>query len=315
MEKYPLISIIIPTYNGSKNIHRAITSILNQTYPNIEIIVVDDTSKDNTVEVVEQIKDSRIKLLKHKENKNGAAARNTGIKESKGEYIAFLDDDDEWLPEKLMKQMRYLNAKDSKEWKAALTGRSTIINGKKKNGLFDREGDLRITIYMMQRPLGMGSSLLISKDAVNEIGFFNEKYYRNQDVEYVLRYLRKYKLAVLPDHLVLGFGASGIPSGDKLVEVKNILLKDFEEDINGFGTKQAKKIYARHWLQVSKHYALDGNIKQTFHYLFKSLSYTILFSNKLKIVPLANYPAIFYYLLKAIITGEKSQDRFAKGDI
>ncbi len=309
-KEYPLISVIIPTYNGAKNIKRAITSILNQTYPNIEVIVVDDASKDNTVEIVESMKDSRIKLLRHKENKNGAAARNTGIRAAKGEYIAFLDDDDEWLPEKLMKQMQYLSTKDPNEWKAALTGRSSITNGKKKDGLFDREGDLRMTIYMMERSLGMGSSLLISKEAVDEVGFFNEKYYRNQDVEYILRYLRKYKLAVLPDHLVIGYGGSGTPSGDKLVEVKNLLLNDFKKDINDFGPKQAKKIYARHWMQVAKNYSLEGNVSETLKYLKKSLSYTVLFSNKVKFLPIANYPAIFYYLFKSIITGKKSHDRF-----
>jgi glycosyltransferase involved in cell wall biosynthesis len=101
----PTVSVIIPTYNRAHLIGRAIQSVLNQTYRDFELIIVDDGSTDNTEEVVGSFKDSRIKYIHHKENKGGTAARNTGINDANGEYIAFLDSDDEWLPEKLEKQI------------------------------------------------------------------------------------------------------------------------------------------------------------------------------------------------------------------
>ncbi|GAH74960.1 unnamed protein product, partial [marine sediment metagenome] len=102
----PTVSVIIPTYNRAYLIGRAIQSVLNQTYQDFEIIVVDDGSTDDTEEIVRSFKDKRIGYVRHEKNKGAAAARNTGIKAAKSEYIAFQDSDDEWLPEKLEKQMK-----------------------------------------------------------------------------------------------------------------------------------------------------------------------------------------------------------------
>ncbi len=90
----PLISVILPTYNRGYIVERAIKSVLNQTYKNLELIIVDDGSTDNTEEIVKSIEDKRIIFLKHKKNKGASSARNTGIKNSKGEYISFIDSDD-----------------------------------------------------------------------------------------------------------------------------------------------------------------------------------------------------------------------------
>jgi glycosyltransferase involved in cell wall biosynthesis len=98
------ISVVIPTYKRANIIRRAIDSVLKQTFQDFEIIVVDDCSNDNTEQVVKAIQDRRIIYIKHTTNKGGCAARNTGIKAAGGEYIAFLDSDDEWLPKKLERQ-------------------------------------------------------------------------------------------------------------------------------------------------------------------------------------------------------------------
>ena len=104
--KRPLVSVIIPCYNGEKFISEAIESVLNQTYQNFEIIVVDDGSTDSSKSVIEPfLKDPRIKLIEHGQNMGIPVARNTGIKMSKGEFVAFLDQDDLWLPEKLERQI------------------------------------------------------------------------------------------------------------------------------------------------------------------------------------------------------------------
>jgi len=108
--KRPIVSIIIPTFNRAGMIHRAIESIKLQTFNDWELIVVDDASTDSTEEIIQTYMrdDQRIRYIKHEKNQGGSAARNTGIKNSKGSYIALLDDDDRWYPEKLRLQYDYL---------------------------------------------------------------------------------------------------------------------------------------------------------------------------------------------------------------
>lgn len=105
-----LVSIITPSYNSEKFIAKAIESVLAQTYQNWEMIIVDDKSQDNSIEIIETYieKDRRIRLIKLKKNTGVAFARNQAIQESKGSYIAFLDSDDLWLSEKLEKQLFFM---------------------------------------------------------------------------------------------------------------------------------------------------------------------------------------------------------------
>lgn len=102
------ISVIIPMHNSSKHIEECLESVINQTYKNMEIIVVDDKSTDNCLEIVKNIKDNRIKIIELKENVGAANARNKGIEVSTGEYICFLDSDDYWLLDKLEKQVKFI---------------------------------------------------------------------------------------------------------------------------------------------------------------------------------------------------------------
>jgi glycosyltransferase involved in cell wall biosynthesis len=101
----PLISIVMPTYNHSKFIGEAIHSIINQTYKNWELIIINNYSTDNTVDVINSFKDSRISLVNFKNNGIIASSRNEGIRRSSGEYIAFIDSDDIWMPKKLEEQL------------------------------------------------------------------------------------------------------------------------------------------------------------------------------------------------------------------
>ena len=101
MQNEPLVSVIIPTYNRRNTILASVNSVLNQTFKNIELIVVDDCSTDDTISILEQINDKRLKIIRHSKNKGQNAARNTGIKASTGEYIAHHDSDDIWRLNKL----------------------------------------------------------------------------------------------------------------------------------------------------------------------------------------------------------------------
>ena len=103
-----LVSIIMPSYNTAAYIKESIQSVLNQTYTNWELIIVDDCSTDSTDEVLETIKDSRIRYFKNDKNSGAAVSRNKALREAKGQWIAFLDSDDLWMSDKLEKQINFM---------------------------------------------------------------------------------------------------------------------------------------------------------------------------------------------------------------
>lgn len=102
------ISIIMPSYNSAKTIEHAIQSVLAQTYQNLELLIIDDDSSDETCHIIQKIADERIRLIRLKQNGGSAVARNTGIEAATGRYIAFLDSDDSWHPEKLAQQHAFM---------------------------------------------------------------------------------------------------------------------------------------------------------------------------------------------------------------
>ena len=106
-----LVSIIMPSYNTEQYIAETIQSVINQTYQNWELIIVDDCSTDNTDTVVGKIKDSRIRYLKNEKNSGAAVSRNKALREANGRWVAFLDSDDLWKPEKLEKQISFMMKK------------------------------------------------------------------------------------------------------------------------------------------------------------------------------------------------------------
>lgn len=107
-----LVSIIMPSWNTAKWIGESIESVINQTYSNWELIIVDDCSTDNTEEIVKVYKDDRIKFFKNEMNSGAALTRNRAIREAQGEWIAFLDSDDLWAPEKLEKMIMFAKEND-----------------------------------------------------------------------------------------------------------------------------------------------------------------------------------------------------------
>lgn len=105
-----LVSIIMPAYNVEKYIKYSIESVINQTYNNWELIIVDDCSKDKTIDVINSFKDKRIKLIKNEKNEGAITSRNKALQSAKGEWIAFLDSDDIWYKDKLEKQLSFMLA-------------------------------------------------------------------------------------------------------------------------------------------------------------------------------------------------------------
>lgn len=191
-----LVSCIIPTRNRQDLVGRALESVISQTYKNLEIIVVDDASQDNTEFVVREYmeKDKRIKYVKNPKPLGGSGARNVGIKKARGQYIAFLDDDDEWMREKIEKQLRAIKNFDAILCVSYVNNRRRVSRYNKPvvNPRDLRKGNL----------LG-GASLLMVKSYVIKNNLFDEELPSGQDWDLLIRIAGKYKIGYLNEPLVI----------------------------------------------------------------------------------------------------------------
>ncbi len=255
----PLVSVIIPTYKRPGKLGRAIESVLNQTYNNLEIIIVDDNNegsvyREQTEKFMERYKkESKIIYLKHQQNKNASAARNTGLKRSKGKYIAFLDDDDEFLPTKLEKQIDELS-KQKDDWGGCYCHYTYYYHKKliKKVKKSD-EGDLSYKLLSKKNPIAAGSTLLIRREAFEKTGFFDESFERHQDWEYMLRFFRNYKLKVVDKNLVnihISKKNKNVMA-EKILKSKKMLFMKFKDIINNLSVKKQKDVYYQQYIELA----------------------------------------------------------------
>jgi len=199
----PLISVIIPTHNRAQLLPRAVSSVLGQTHGNLELIIVDDGSTDNTSEIVKRFKDPRILYLCHKVSRGAPAARNTGIQRAKGEYIAFLDDDDEWLPHKLERQLDALFQLHRKAGVAYCKYKKLYPNAKARIG-GERFGQRRL----LHHNFITTSSLLVRRECL-DADRFDESLPRGQDWELCLRLSQRYEFVFVDEVLVLAGATPG----------------------------------------------------------------------------------------------------------
>ncbi len=186
----PKISVIIPTYNRRHLLPFAIQSILDQTYTDFEIIVVDDASTDGTKEVLSRFKDKRIRYIRHGENRGISAARNTGIHASKGDFVAFLDDDDTHLPGKLMSQ---LNIIESSDLNVGLVYVGIQYVDEYGNPIGISLPSKSIWYGLSHSDFIGGQTPLVRKKCFDEIGVFDEDLPYFEDRDMWLRLSDKYK--------------------------------------------------------------------------------------------------------------------------
>ena len=170
----PLVSVIMPTYNHANYICKAIQSVLKQTYQNLELIIIDNYSEDDTEKIVASHEDDRIIYLKFSNNGIIAASRNNGIKYSHGDYIAFLDSDDIWLPEKLEKQTKLFQI--SNETAMVYTRYKTIKEGTISSNIFPKNdryksGNIFESLYL--RSFVACSSVMVKRCVLDQIGLFD----------------------------------------------------------------------------------------------------------------------------------------------
>jgi len=201
--KNPLVSVVIPTYNRENHIITAVTSVLNQTYQNFEIIIIDDGSTDRTVEFAKSIADPRIKVMELSKNTGGTWPRNVGIEKSKGEYIALLDSDDEWHCQKLEKQLDFVKDVDTDRFLCFTD--LYLFNEKKEklrvNTPFGQTQDIMDYIFIDNNCV-QTSSFLFPNQLGKEI-LFDTTVRKHQDWDFCLRLREaKTKFYHLPEPLI-----------------------------------------------------------------------------------------------------------------
>ena len=199
MEK---VSVIIPTYKNRGGLVRAVNSVLEQNWPNIEVIVVDDNPPDSdyrqSTEILMEplLKDGRLKYIKHAQNKNGAAARNTGLKASGGVFIAFLDDDDWFLEDKIKKQVEFLKYHTEYDAVYCLARRKG-----KQYGNTRFEGNCTREMLMLETCIYTPCQMF-RREAIVKIEGYDESFRRHQDYDLMLRFFYKgFKIGCLPEIL------------------------------------------------------------------------------------------------------------------
>ena len=184
----PKVSVIIPTYRRPEFLPRAIASVLCQTFEDFELLIIDDASQDTTGQVVKSISDERIRYCCNEINKGGAGSRNRGIREAQSSYIAFLDDDDEWLPEKLELQVALLD-QSPPEVGGIYSGYEKIMSTTGESlgkTLPTKRGDLSYEL-LLSNPLAGTSALLLRKECFEVSGLFDEELPSYQDYDLWIR--------------------------------------------------------------------------------------------------------------------------------
>lgn len=197
-----MVSVVIPTHNRADLLPRAINSALNQTIDDIEIIVVSDGSTDGTDSLMDKCAcDSRVKYIKYTPARGGNYARNTGIKVAKGEFVAFLDDDDEWLPTKLEKQLVVMES--DKSIGLVYTGTHTIYVDChiEYNSIPSLQGDMSRRI-LYDNFAGSTTTVMIRKAILEKTGLFDEKLLALQDYDLWIRICQCAKVGVVSEALV-----------------------------------------------------------------------------------------------------------------
>jgi glycosyltransferase involved in cell wall biosynthesis len=265
----PKVSVIIPTYNRAEYLCSAIRSVLSQTFQDFEIIVVDDASTDNTNEIVDGFNDSRIKYIRHETNKGGSAARNTGIKMSSGEYIAFLDDDDEWLPEKLELQVNLMENSSPKVG-VVYTG-FLILDRSTGKVLTQRIPSKRGYLFnelAKGNCIGTTSTPLLRKECFEKVGLFDENLPSSQDYDMWIRVSKEFHLEYIGKPLVKYYIHDNKISNSREAVIRGMetVLKKHE---NFF--KLNKKGFSYHYLSLGVIYCLSGDVKKGRRALLKAI--------------------------------------------
>lgn len=225
----PSYSVVIPTFRRPEKLKRALNSVLNQKYTNFDILVVDDdneSSGDDLKSIVNSFNSSKIRLIKNGRSKGANGARNTGILNSQNEYVALLDDDDEWTGEHLSQISNYIIFNHMKT--QITLSAHTLVDNISYKSVLHKEEYLTLERYLKTHiTVNTGSTFCAKKSLIDQECLFDEKMKRNQDVDFIIRVLQKQCVKLLREPTVIIYGHSTC-SLPVLVESKIHLFKKLE---------------------------------------------------------------------------------------
>lgn len=273
-----LVTVIITTYARPDNIVRAIRSVQAQTYKNIEIIVVDDNGlntqyqKETEDILKEYIANKSILYIPHDVNKNGSAARNTGLRASHGDFINFMDDDDTFMPTKISKQIEVL---ENHPEHGACYCNGHILGGRRNNfdQINDKEGNL-IADQLSCKVRFNTTTVLFRRNVIEDLNGWDESFIRHQDWELFVRFYRKYTIGIVyGDPLICKYRTPNAITRNpyKSIEYKEKFLSTFKDDIDR--QKEAPDIYKFQYFQLAHTLIGAKYRKEGMKYVKKANSY------------------------------------------
>ncbi|MBY8203917.1 glycosyltransferase family 2 protein [Vibrio fluvialis] len=269
-----IVSVVIPTYGRSDYLSRTIDSVLKQSYRFIEVIVVDDNGLGShngnaTSEVMRKYEHfENVKYIQHQNNINGSAARNTGVRNSIGSLIAFLDDDDVFDEYKIEKQVHALYDKGY-DGVYCLNKKFSYGNLVQET-TYSKSGNCQFDVLRMTSDIHT-SSLLLRKIDILDIGGFDESFSRHQDFEFLIRYFEKFSIFCIPECLVSVNVESTInrPDINKLLLVKKHFFSSLDYIIGKYNDDDIKQINKAHYFELFR-VALKGFRLKSIYYLIKA---------------------------------------------
>ena len=250
-----MVSIIITSYGEPDGLKRAVMSLICQSYQEIEIVVVDDNDpnteyRKKTEQVIDGFDDKRIVYLKHEKNKNGAAARNTGIQAARGEYVCFLDNDDFYLSDRIQNAVTFFE--HHVDYDGVCSKIMLVSNGtlREINEIL-AEKNFYDSMMNNIHLIGTGSNIFLRKRVLDEVKGFDECFQRFQDVEFMLRVAKKFRIGIIDsvDIVKVNSGLHSI-SFKKLSVATKLLIDKFRDEIESLPEEKKIRFYDERYTQL-----------------------------------------------------------------
>ena len=291
-----LVSVVIPTYKRTDKLLRAIQCVCKQTYKNLEILIVNDNDNDDqyTKELLalyNKITDPRVKIIFQEHHINGAAARNAGIRSAKGEFIAFLDDDDIWAESKVQKQIDTF-AKLDASYGAVSTLFYTFLDNKIISKSVPYKDGYIWENILLRRCDVTTCSIMIRHEALDQTGYFDESLKRHQEIQLLAFLSKRFKIFLLNEYLLFvdAWGENN-PNSDRIIRIKEDFFNSVRPLMKDLPPKRRKRIIAMHNYEIAFVFLREKKLLQCLKFL----------------LPVCSSPVTIYYAIERLVIRYKSK--------